>query len=130
MPGRHDDRMHMDRAVTRGEVEGHRAATGLRPIDWLEKIGLLGPRVTAAHCVWTTMNEVRSLARHDVSVAHCPVSNMKLASGGVAPVPEMLQEGVVVGLGTNSPVSHNAMDGFGDLETAALLHKAARGDAR
>src|SRR5207237_387982 len=93
---RHGVRMHMHLSETRGEVEGHRAATGLRPIEWLEKIGLLDPRVTAAHCVWTTMNEVRSLARHGVSVAHCPVSNMKLASGGVAPVPEMLQEGVVV----------------------------------
>src|SRR5207237_5832453 len=127
---RHDVRMHMHLSETRGEVEGHRAATGLRPIDWLEKIGLLGPRVTAAHCVWTTMNEVRSLARHDVSVAHCPVSNMKLASGGVAPVPEMLQEGVVVGLGTDCPISNNAMDVFGDMKTAALLHKAARWDAR
>ncbi len=127
---RHDVRMHMHLSETRGEVEGHRAATGLRPIDWLEKIGLLGPRVTAAHCVWTTMNELRSLARHDVSVAHCPVSNMKLASGGVAPVPEMLQEGVVVGLGTDSPISNNAMDVFGDMKTAALLHKATRWDAR
>src|SRR5436853_7304973 len=55
---------------------------------------------------------------------------MKLASGGVAPVPEMLQEGVVVGLGTDSPISNNAMDVFGDMKTAELLHKAARWDAR
>src|SRR5205807_5305611 len=127
---RHDVRMHMHLSETRGEVEGHRAATGLRPIEWLEKIGLLDPRVTTAHCVWTTMNEAHSLARHGVSVAHCPVSNMKLASGGVAPVPEMIEEGVVVGLGTDSPISNNGMDVFADMKVAALVHKATRWDAR
>src|SRR5437667_3458955 len=90
----------------------------------------LVPSLKAAHCVWITMNEVRTLARHGVSVAHCPVSNMKLASGGVAPVPEMLLEGVVVGLGTDSPISNNAMDMFADMKIAALLHKATRWDAR
>jgi len=76
-----------------------------------------------------TLNEVRILARHGVSVAHCPVSNMKLASGGVAPVPEMMREGVVVGLGTDSPLSNNGMDVFADMKVAALLHKATRWDA-
>ena len=127
---RHGVRLHMHLSETRGEVERHRKETGLRPIDWLETIGFLDPRLTAAHCVWVTMNEVRTLARHSVSVAHCPVSNMKLASGGVAPVPEMLQEGVAVGLGTDSPISNNAMDVFGDMKVAALLHKATRWDAR
>ena len=127
---RHGVRLHMHLSETRGEVERHRKETGLRPIDWLETIGFLDPRLTAAHCVWVTMNEVRTLARHAVSVAHCPVSNMKLASGGVAPVPEMLQEGVAVGLGTDSPISNNAMDVFGDMKVAALLHKATRWDAR
>src|SRR5256885_9981578 len=120
--------MHL--SETRGEVEHHRKETGHRPIAWLEKIGFLGPGLTAAHCVWVTINEVRTLARHGVSVAHCPVSNMKLASGGVAPVPEMLREGVVVGLGTDSPISNNAMDVFADMKIASLLHKATRWDAR
>ena len=127
---RHDVRVHLHLSETRGEVEGHRARTGLRPIEWLEKIEFLDSRVTAAHCVWTTMNEVRALARHGVSVAHCPVSNMKLASGGVAPIPEMLREGVVVGLGTDSPISNNGMDLLADMKFAALLHKASRWDAR
>ena len=122
-------RLHMHLSETRGEVERHRKATGLRPVEWLEKIGFLGPRLTAAHCAWITINEVRALARHHVGVAHCPVSNMKLASGGVAPVPEMLQEGVVVGLGTDSPISNNAMDVFADMKVAALLHKSTRWDA-
>jgi len=127
---RHKVRLHMHLSETRGEVEGHRCETGLRPVEWLEKIGFLGPGLTAAHCVWVTINEVRTLARHGVSVAHCPVSNMKLASGGVAPVPEMLQQGVVVGLGTDSPISNNTMDVFADMKIASLLHKATRWDAR
>ncbi|TLZ66108.1 MAG: metal-dependent hydrolase [Methanobacteriota archaeon] len=127
---RHQVRLHMHLSETRGEVEHHRKETGHRPIAWLEMIGFLGPGLTAAHCVWVTINEVRTLARHGVSVAHCPVSNMKLASGGVAPVPEMLREGVVVGLGTDSPISNNAMDVFADMKIASLLHKATRWDAR
>jgi len=127
---RHQVRLHMHLSETRGEVEHHRKETGHRPIAWLEKIGFLGPGLTAAHCVWVTINEVRTLARHGVSVAHCPVSNMKLASGGVAPVPEMLREGVVVGLGTDSPISNNVMDVFADMKIASLLHKATRWDAR
>jgi len=127
---RHKVRMHMHLAETRGEVEGHRKETGLRPVEWLEKIGFLESRLTAAHAVWTTINEIRTLARHGVSVAHCPVSNMKLASGGVAPVPEMLQERIDVGLGTDSPISNNSMDLFADMKIAALLHKATRWDAR
>ena len=127
---RHGVRLHTHLSETRGEVYGHVDKTGLRPVEWLEKIGFLGPRLTAAHCVWLTLGEVRTLARHGVSVAHCPVSNMKLASGGVAPVPEMLQEGVTVSLGTDSPISNNGMDMFGDMKTAALLHKSSRWDAR
>ncbi|MGI0147986.1 MAG: amidohydrolase family protein, partial [Thermoplasmata archaeon] len=127
---RHGVRLHAHLSETRGEVERHRKETGLRPIAWLEKIGFLDSRLTAAHCVWVTMNEVRTLAQHGVSVAHCPVSNMKLASGGVAPVPEMLHEGVAVGLGTDSPISNNAMDLISDMKFAALLHKAVRWDAR
>jgi 5-methylthioadenosine/S-adenosylhomocysteine deaminase len=123
-------RLHTHLAETRGEVEGHRKKTGLRPAEWLEKIGFLSDRLTAAHCVWVTMNEVRALARQGVSVAHCPVSNMKLASGGVAPIPEMMQEGVRVGLGTDSPISNNGMDVFADMKVAALLHKTMRWDAR
>jgi 5-methylthioadenosine/S-adenosylhomocysteine deaminase len=127
---RHGVRLHVHLSETRGEVEGHRTKTGLRPIPWLEKIGFLDPRLTAAHCVWVTMNEVRTLARHGVSVAHCPVSNMKLATGGVAPLPEMLQERVAVGLGTDSPMSNNTMDVFAEMKFAALLHKSTRWDAR
>ena len=126
---RHRVRMHTHLSETRSEVEGHRARTGLRPVEWLEKIGFLDGGLTAAHCVWVTINEVRTLARHGVSVAHCPVSNMKLASGGVAPVPEMIHAGVPTGLGTDSPISNNGMDMFETMKITGLLHKATRWDA-
>ena len=126
---REDVRMHTHLSETRAEVYEHERRTGMRPVEWLDGIGFLGPRLSAAHCVWVTINEVRALARNRVAVAHCPVSNMKLASGGVAPLPEMFREGLAVGLGTDSPVSNNALDPFGEMKACALLHKATRWDA-
>ena len=127
---RHGVRLHAHLSETRKEVYDHVAKTGLRPTEWLEKIGFLGPRLNVAHGVWLTLNEVRALARAGVSVTHCPVSNMKLASGGVAPVPEMRDAGVPVALGTDSALSNNSADLFAEMKTAALLHKATRWDAR
>jgi 5-methylthioadenosine/S-adenosylhomocysteine deaminase len=126
---REDVRMHTHLAETRAEVYGHESRTGMRPVEWLDKVGVLGPRFSAAHGVWLTINEVRTLAKRGVAVVHCPVSNMKLASGGVAPLPEMFREGVTVGLGTDSPISNNALDLFGEMKVCALLHKATRWDA-
>ena len=76
-----------------------------------------------------TINEVRALANKGAKVAHCPVSNMKLATGGVAPLPEMFDNGVVVGLGTDGSSSNNGLDMFCEMKTCALLHKAHRWDA-
>jgi len=125
-----DARLHAHLSETRKEVYDHVAKTGQRPAEWLDRIGFLDARLNVAHGVWLTLNEVRILARRGVSVAHCPVSNMKLASGGVAPVPEMLREGVCVGLGTDSALSNNSADLFSEMKTACLLHKATRWDAR
>ncbi len=127
---RHRVRLHMHLSETRKEVYDHVARTGKRPAEWLDGIGFLDSHLNVAHGVWLTLNEVRILARRGVSVAHCPVSNMKLASGGVAPVPEMLDAGVPVGLGTDSALSNNSADLFGDMKTASLLHKSTRWDAR
>ena len=125
-----DVRLHAHLSETRKEVYDHLAKTGQRPAEWLDRIGFLDRRLNVAHGVWLTLNEVRILARQGVSVAHCPVSNMKLASGGVAPVPEMMREGVCVGLGTDSALSNNSADLFSEMKTAALLHKSTRWDAR
>ena len=124
-----DAGLHAHLAETRSEVYNHRKKTSLRPVEWLEKIGFLCDRLVAAHCVWVTLNEVRALGRHGVKVAHCPTSNMKLASGGVAPLPEMFEAGVTVSLGTDSPISNNGMDLFQEMKAAALLHKSTRWDA-
>jgi len=126
---REDVGLHTHLSETRTEVYAHRRRTGQRPVEWLEKIGVLGDRLVAAHCVWVTLNEVRTLARHGVRVSHCPTSNMKLASGGVAPLPEMFEEGVTVSLGTDSPISNNGMDMFEEMKVCALLHKSSRWDA-
>lgn len=122
--------LHMHLSETRKEVYDHQSKVGLRPIEWLDRIGFLTDRLLAAHVGWVTIGEVRMLANHDVKISHCPVSNMKLATGGVAPLPEMFANNVTVSLGTDSPVSNNSMDMFETMKFCALLHKADRWDAR
>lgn len=101
----------------------------MRVVEYLDKAGALTNKMLAAHCVWLTKSEVGQLAKAGVSVAHCPVSNMKLASGGVAPLPEMFEAGVAVGLGTDGAASNNSLDMFETMKVCALLHKAYRWDA-
>lgn len=122
--------LHTHLSETRGEVHNHKKAAGLRPVEWLAKIGFLTKRLSAAHCVWLTMKEVDLLAKAGVTAVHCPTSNMKLASGGVAPVPEMRERGVNVALGTDGVSSNNSANMFAEMKQAALLHKATRWDAR
>lgn len=121
--------LHMHLSETRMEVYEHQKKTGKRPVEWLDDIGFLSKRFIAAHGVWLTLNEVRTLARNDVKVVHCPVSNMKLATGGTAPLPEMFDNNMIVGLGTDGCSSNNSLDMFGEMKTCALLHKAHRWDA-
>ncbi|MEE9223168.1 MAG: amidohydrolase family protein [Thermoplasmata archaeon] len=125
-----DVMLHMHLSETRKEVYDHQKKTSERPIEWLSKIGFLTDRLLAAHIGWVTIGEVRMLAEEDVKVSHCPVSNMKLATCGVAPLPEMFENGVTVSLGTDSPVSNNSLDMFETMKFCALLHKADRWDAR
>ncbi|MFC1842456.1 amidohydrolase [Candidatus Dependentiae bacterium] len=98
----------------------------MRPVKFLDSIGLLNKRLIAAHCVHLTDNEIALLAQKKVGVAHCPVSNMKLSSG-IATVYKMLKTGVLVGLGTDGAASNNSLDMFGEMKTAALLQKVATG---
>jgi len=113
---------------TRGEVYEHKNKTGKRPGDWLSSIGFLNDKCLAAHSAWLTINEVRALAKAGASISSCPVSNMKLATGGVAPIPEMLKEGVNVTIGTDGSTTNNSMDMFGEMKTLALLQKSNRWD--
>lgn len=120
---------HYHVSETRYEVYEHQRKTGKRPVDYLAEIGFLSKGDVAAHGVWLTINEVRQLAKAGVAVAHCPTSNMKLASGGVAPLPEMFAEGVSVSLGTDGCSSNNGLDMFAEMKLCSLLHKAHRWDA-
>jgi len=121
--------VHYHLSETRREVHEHEAKTGRRPAVWLEEIGFLGPNQVAAHAVWLTGEEIALLARRSVGIAHCPSSNLKLASGGVAPVVELLDAGAVVGLGTDSVASNNSLSMFREMHVAGLLHKNQRWDA-
>ena len=115
-------------AETRREQADFEREKKMRVGLFLDKIGFLCDRVLAAHSVWLTKSEVSLFGRKGVRVAHCPVSNMKLASGGAAPVPEMWAAGVPVGLGTDGPASNNSLDMFDTMKTCALLHKSQRWD--
>ena len=111
------------------DVQENLRRSGIRPIESLQKLGLLDlPKTLLAHCVWTDANEIQILRRHAVGVAHNPISNMKLASGA-APVVEMLRQGVAVGLGTDGEKENNNLDLFEEMKTASLLAKFSSLDA-
>ncbi len=120
--------LHFHLSETRKEVADCKKKEGKRPADYLDSIGFLNDRCLAAHSAWLTMNEVRALARHGCGVASCPVSNMKLATGGVAPIPEMLANNVTVSVGTDGSTTNNSLDMFGEMKTLSLLQKSSRWD--
>lgn len=93
-----------------------------RPLARLQQLGLLSPRLVAAHMVHLNDEEIELVAKHGVSVAHNPSSNMKLASG-IAPIPKMLQAGIAVGIGTDGAASNNKLDMLAETRLAALLAK-------
>jgi len=123
----HDALYVIHLSETRDEVAGCLEKYGKTPVRHLDSLGLLDSRVVADHCVVLDEEEIALLAARGVRVAHCPESNMKLASG-VAPVPELLAAGVTVGLGTDGAASNNDVDLFGEMDSAAKLHKVHRLD--
>ena len=108
-------------------VQGEREF-GIRPIARLEKLGLLGPNLIAVHCVHLNALEIDLYATLGVHVAHCPTSNLKLASG-IAPVSAMLKAGINVGIGTDGAASNNRLDMLSETRLASLLQKGTTGDA-
>jgi len=113
---------------TAAEVSQAVAATGLRPLARLEKLGALSPLLTAVHMTELEADEISLLQDRGVSVIHCPESNMKLASGS-CPVSELTAAGINVAIGTDGAASNNDMDMFGEMRTTALLAKLQSGDA-
>lgn len=113
---------------TKRELDEIRAKHGLSPVGYLDKVGLLGPDVLAAHCVWVDADDIRLLKQREVGCVHNPSSNMKLGSGA-APVVEMLSAGLRLGLGTDGPAgSNNDLNLMEEMDLAAKLQKVIRKD--
>lgn len=113
---------------TRAEIEQGQAQHGMRPLERLRRRRIVGPRLIAVHSVHLEDAELDLMAREGVSVAHCPSSNLKLASG-IARVADMRRRGIRVGLGTDGAASNNRLDSMTEMRTAALLAKGTSGDA-
>jgi 5-methylthioadenosine/S-adenosylhomocysteine deaminase len=119
--------LHIHIAETPFEVEDSLKQYGVREVPWVDKYKLFDARVIAAHCVHVDQTEIRVLGQKGAGVAHCPTSNLKLASG-VAPVAKMLELGLNVGIGTDGPASNNDLDMFEEMRLAAILAKGITGD--
>lgn len=120
--------IHVHLHETQAEIDESLQRHGARPLRRLDRIGLLGPNLIAVHAVHLLPDEIDLLAKTGCAVAHCPTSNMKLASG-TAPVTELVGAGVRVGLGSDGAASNNRLDLLREMRHAALLAKTASGDA-
>ncbi len=119
--------IHIHIAETALEQENSRHLYGATVVPWVEQYDLLKAKVIAAHCVHLEESEMRTLHQYRAGVAHCPSSNLKLASG-VAPVQKMVNLGLHVGIGTDGPASNNDLDMFEETRLAAFLQKGIFGD--
>ena len=121
--------IHIHVSETEKEINDSLDEKGLRPFEYLEKIGFLGPDVVAAHCVWLSDEEIKIIKKHDVKVSHNPCSNMKLASG-IAPVSKLIENDICVSIGTDGASSNNNLDLIEELKTASLLQKVSTLDPK
>ena len=121
--------IHIHVSETEKEINDSLDEKGLRPFEYLEKIGFLGPDVVAAHCVWLSDEEIEIIKKHDVKVSHNPCSNMKLASG-IAPVSKLIENDICVSIGTDGASSNNNLDLIEELKTASLLQKVSTLDPK
>jgi 5-methylthioadenosine/S-adenosylhomocysteine deaminase len=120
--------IHTHLHETQVEIAESESQFGLRPLSRLANMDLLGPHMTFAHGVYMNNIEMQMLAEYGCHIAHCPSSNLKLASG-IAPIQRYLQHGVNIGLGTDGAASNNRLDIFSEMRLAALLAKGQSGDA-
>jgi 5-methylthioadenosine/S-adenosylhomocysteine deaminase len=114
--------IHIHVLETRMQAVSGQKMYGKTLVEHMDAIGFLGPRVCFAHGIWLTAGDIEIVRNRDVSIAHNPVSNMKLGSG-IAAVPALLAAGVNVALGTDGMSSNDGLDMFASLKQAALLHK-------
>lgn len=112
--------MHL--AEVQADVVYIRKQFNMAPVEFIESVGMIGPRVLLIHAVWLNDEDIRRLAETGTHVTHNPISNTKLASG-IAPIPKMLQAGVNVTLGTDAATCNNTYDMINDMRWASCLHK-------
>ena len=120
--------IHLHLHETVQEIDDSEQRFGMRPIERIRRLGLLSPALIAVHAVHLNAREIELLAEHGCSVAHCPSSNLKLASG-IAPITQLLAQGINIGLGTDGAASNNRLDIFQEMRLAALLAKEQGGRA-
>ncbi len=119
--------VHLHLLETAGEIESSRERHGMTPLDRLESLGLLSPRLLAVHMTQLDDADIERLAHWGVHVLHCPASNLKLASG-ICRVADLDRAGVNVAIGTDGAASNNSLDMFAEMRLAALLAKGISGD--
>ncbi|MFA5689654.1 MAG: amidohydrolase [Kiritimatiellales bacterium] len=125
--GENDLPIHTHLSETEKEVRDCMVHTGMRPPEYLDSIGVLSPRMTAAHCIWLLPAEMDLLAARGVKALHCPVSNMKLASGKFR-FSDAVRAGIRIAIGTDGCSSNNSLDMRAEIKTAALLEKHFTGN--
>ena len=118
--------LHTHIAETLDEEKFTMQRAGLRPARYMEKLGWVGPDVWWAHCIWLSPDEIQLMAQTGTGVAHCPSSNMRLGSG-IAPIREMLDAGVKVGLGVDGSASNDSSHMIAEGRMAMLLQRVAKG---
>lgn len=121
---RHHTVTHIHVAETREEVQMTLDESGLRPVAWLDSLGVLDETCQVVHAVWLEEAEMDLLAARHAPVVHCPVANAVLGSG-TAPIPALLRRGVQVLLGSDGPASNDTQDIFECIKAALLLGRAA-----
>ncbi|MDD4125490.1 MAG: amidohydrolase [Eubacteriales bacterium] len=120
--------LHIHVSESLREVEDCRKKHSKSPVKYLEDLGVFENKVTAAHCVHISDEDIEILAKHNVNVALCPRSNLKLGNG-IAPVKKLLDRGINLCVGTDSAASNNTLNLFPDMSLTTLLHKGANMDA-
>ena len=122
-----DVTVHMHLHETSSEISQSIESYGMRPLGRLKEIGLLSPRLSAVHMTQLTDEEITWCSDTGVNIIHCPVSNLKLASG-FTPVSVLSTSGVNISIGTDGAASNNALDMFSEIKQTALLAKAVAQD--
>ncbi len=125
---KHDLLVHIHVSETKRENEDSIALHGVSPTSYLENLGVLNPKVLAAHCLWMSDDDIALFAKNDVKVVHNINSNLKIASGFQFRYKEFKEAGVTVTLGTDGCASSNNLDMIETMKIAALVQKGWRGD--